>query len=61
MPIALIIQIIEALAALAPQLPEAVTLVQQGISILNAGSVTPEQEAAARAALDAVRAKVDAA
>jgi hypothetical protein len=60
-PIALILEIIQALVALAPQVTEVLTLGQSAVSILEAGTVTPEQEAAIRAQLDAVKALIDAA
>lgn len=61
MPIALILEIIQALAAFAPQIPQVVSLVESATGILQAGSVTPEQEAAIRAQLDEVKAQIDAA
>ena len=61
MPIALIIQIIEALAAFAPQVPQVVSLVESATGILQTGSVTPEQEQAIRNQLDEVKALIDAA
>jgi hypothetical protein len=61
MPVALIIAIVQAMAALAPQLPEVITLAESATRILNAGTVSAEDEAAIRAQLDAVRALIDAA
>jgi hypothetical protein len=61
MPIALIIEIIQALASLAPQIPEVVALVDSATSIVSSGAVTPAQEASARAALDAMKVAIDAA
>jgi hypothetical protein len=61
MPIALILEIIQALAALAPQIPEVVSLVQSASAAISTGTVTAEQEAAIRAQLDAVKALIDAA
>lgn len=61
MPIALIIEIVEAIAAFAPQIPEVVSLVQSATGILQTGTVSAEDEAMIRAQLDAVRAQIDAA
>lgn len=61
MPVALIIEIIQAILALAPQVPEVINLGRSAIDIAEAGSVTPEQEAEARSQLAAVRALIDAA
>lgn len=60
MPVALIIEIIQAILALAPQVPEVISLGQSAIDIAKSGSVTPEQEAEARSQLAAVRALIDA-
>lgn len=60
MPIALILEIVQALVALAPQIPEVVSLGASAVTILQAGAVTPEQEAAVRVQLDAVKAAIDA-
>ena len=61
MPIALILEIIQALAAFAPQIPEVIGLVESATGILQTGTVTAEQEAAIRTQLDAVKAQIDAA
>lgn len=61
MPIALIVEILQAIMTLAPQVPEIVALGESAVSIVQSGSVTPEQEAAIRAQLDAVKAQIDAA
>lgn len=61
MPIALLVEILNAILTLAPQVPEVVALGESAVSILKAGSVTPDQEAAIRAQLDAVKAAIDAA
>jgi hypothetical protein len=61
MPLAIVLEIIEALAALAPQIPEVVSLVEAARTIVVAGTVTAGQEAAIRAQLDAVKAAIDAA
>jgi hypothetical protein len=61
MPTALIIEIINAIVALAPQVPEVIALGQSAVSILSAGAVTPEEEASIRAQLDAVKGLIDAA
>ena len=60
MPVALIVEIIQAMIALAPSVPEIVALGQSAVAIAQAGTVTPEQEAAIRAQLDAVKAAIDA-
>jgi hypothetical protein len=61
MPIALILEIIQALVALAPQVTEVLTLGQSAVNILQSGTVTPEEEAAIRTQLDQVKALIDAA
>lgn len=61
MPVALLVEIIQALLVLAPQIPEVVALGESAVSIIQAGSVSPEEEAAIRAQLDAVKAAIDAA
>lgn len=58
---AIVITVIEALLAAAPQVPSLITAAEQAIGILRTGSVTPEQEAAIRQALDQVKAEIDAA
>jgi hypothetical protein len=58
MPI--LLAIISALAALAPQIPEIVTLVQTAADIASTGVATPEQEAQVRALLDQMHAAIDA-
>lgn len=60
MPVALIIEIVEAIASFAPQIPEIASLVGSAKDALTTGTVTPEQEAAIRAQLDAVKAQIDA-
>lgn len=61
MPVALIVEILQAIIALAPQIPEILELGSSAVSIMRTGTVTPEQEAGIRAQLDAVKAKIDAA
>jgi len=61
MPIALIVEIIQAIAALAPQVPEVVSLAESAIGIVQTGTVTPDQEALIRSQLDAIKAQIDAA
>jgi hypothetical protein len=61
MPVALILEIIQAAMALAPQIPEVVSLLQSAAGIVQTGTVTPTQEAAIRVQLDAVKAQIDAA
>jgi hypothetical protein len=59
MPIALVVEIINALIAAAPQLPEVIALGEAAIGIVQTGVVTPEQEASIRTQLDQVKALVD--
>jgi hypothetical protein len=61
MPIALIVEMIQAILAVTPAIPEVIALGQSVVSILQTGSVTPDQEASIRAELDAVKALIDAA
>jgi hypothetical protein len=59
MPVALVVEIINALIAAAPQLPEVIALGEAAIGIVQTGVVTPEQEASIRTQLDQVKALVD--
>jgi hypothetical protein len=59
MPVALILEIIEAIASLAPQVPDVVSLVESAKSIIVSGTCTPDQEAAIRDQLDAVKSIID--
>jgi hypothetical protein len=59
MPIALIVEIINALVAAAPQIPEVISLGEAAVGIVKTGVVTPQQEADIRTQLDAVKALVD--
>lgn len=61
MAIALLIEILQALAVLAKEAPQAVVLVDSAVKILTVGVVTSAQEAEIRAQLDEVRAAIDAA
>jgi hypothetical protein len=61
MAAALVIEIIQALVALAPQLPEVIALGESAIAIMQTGIVTPAQEALIRGQLDAAKAAIDAA
>jgi len=61
MPVALILELIQALAALAPQVPAVLDLLTAANAIVTTGAVTPEQEAEARAAIDAAKASIDTA
>jgi hypothetical protein len=61
MPIALIVEMIQAILALAPSIPEVIALGESAIGIVQTGSVTPDQEASIRSQLDAVKALIDAA
>jgi len=59
MPVATIIALIEALASLAPKLPELVQAVETAVALLKSGAApTAEQQAAIDAALDAANAAV---
>lgn len=57
--VALILEIIQAIAALAPQIPEVASLVQSVTNIVQTGTVSPQDEAAIRAQLDDVKALID--
>lgn len=61
MPTALILEIIAALAALAPQIPEVAALVQSVEGIVQTGTVSIADELAIRGQLDAVKGLIDAA
>lgn len=56
---AIIIEVIQALMAAIPQIPSLVSAAEDAIGIAQTGSVTPEQEAAIRAKLDAVKQQID--
>lgn len=58
MPIALLIELIQAFATLAPALAAAG---QEAVQILQSGTATPDQETTIRSQLDAVKAQIDAA
>lgn len=60
MAIALLIEILQALAVLAKEAPQAVVLADSAVTILTLGTVTPEHEASIRAELDRVKAAIDA-
>jgi hypothetical protein len=57
----LLVEIIQAMLALMPQIPEVLALGESAIGIAQSGVVSPEQEIAIRAQLDAVRKLIDAA
>lgn len=61
MPIALILEILQAIQAAEFAGPQIVALAQSGIDIVTSGTVTPDQEATIRSQLDAVKALIDAA
>jgi hypothetical protein len=62
MSAASIIAIINALLALAPQIPELIAGVQTAVGLLESGNApTPEEQASIDAALDAAHAKANAA
>ena len=61
MPLALILEILQAIQALSVTIPQVSALAQSGLEIAKSGTITPEQEAAIRAQLDAVKAEIDAA
>lgn len=56
---AIVIEVLEALMAAIPQIPNLVSAAEDAIGIARTGSVTPEQEAAIRAKLDAIKQQVD--
>lgn len=61
MPVELIVEILQAIIALAPDIPEVLELGAAAVNILKTGTVTAQQEASIRAQLDAIKAKIDAA
>lgn len=61
MPTALVIEIINAILGLAPQIPGVLALGKSAIGIISSGTVTPEEEVSIRAQLDQVKALIDAA
>lgn len=61
MPLALILEILQAIQALSVTIPQVSALAQNGIDIANSGTITAYQEAEIRAQLDAVKAEIDAA
>ncbi len=61
MPTELLVAMIQAIIALAPDIPEVLEIGASMVNIMKTGTVTVEQEAAIRAQLDAVKAKIDAA
>jgi hypothetical protein len=61
MPIQLLIEIINALLVLSPQIPAIVSLGESAVNILKTGSVSPEDEARIRSELDDVKRQIDAA
>jgi len=61
MPLALILELLEAMVALAKDLPDVIALGQSAMSILQSGVVTDSQEATIRAQLDAAKAAIDVA
>lgn len=61
MAIALLIEILQALAVLAKEAPQAVVLADSAVAILKLGTVTPAEEARIRSELDAIKAAIDAA
>lgn len=62
MPVATLIALIEALAALAPQIPALIQAVETAVTLLQSGAApTAEQQAQIDAALDAANAAIQAA
>lgn len=59
MAIALLIEILQAVAALADGAPQIIALTESAVAILKLGTVTAAQEAEIRARLDEVRAAID--
>lgn len=60
-PTDLLVDIMNAAATLAAGAPEIVSLLDSAVTILKTGVVTPEQEAAIRAQLNATKTAIDAA
>ncbi len=56
----LLVEILQTIVALAPQIPDVIALAESALGIIRTGIVTPEQEADIRAQLDAVKAQIDA-
>lgn len=56
---AIVIEVIQALMAVVPQIPGLISAAEDAIGIAQSGSVTPEQEAAIRAKLDDVKNQID--
>ena len=61
MPLALILEILQAIQALSVTIPQVSALAQSGLEIAKSGTITAYQEAEIRAQLDAVKAEIDAA
>jgi hypothetical protein len=61
MPLALILEILQAISALTSDLPEVIALVESATGIIKSGVVTDSQEATIRAQLDAAKAAIDVA
>jgi hypothetical protein len=61
MPAELLIAIIQAIVALAPQIPQVLSLGESAVRIASTGTVTLEEEGIIRAQLDAVKLLIDAA
>jgi hypothetical protein len=61
MPTALVIEIINALLGVAPQIPGVLALGKSAIGIIASGTVTPDEEVSIRAQLDQVKSLIDAA
>lgn len=60
-PVTLTVDILEAAAALAANLPDVVRQIRSAIGIIQTGTVTEEQEQAIRAELDAIKQRIDTA
>jgi hypothetical protein len=60
MPLALILEILQAIAALSANLPQVIALVDSATKIISSGVVTDAEESAVRAQLDAVKLQIDA-
>ncbi len=61
LPTALVTEIITAILGVAPQIPSVLALGKSVISIIENGTVSPEEEASIRAQLDQIKSLIDAA
>jgi hypothetical protein len=59
MPTALLIEILSGIVTVTTQWPEVTSLLDDAVSLIRTGSVTPEQEASIRAKLDLMKLQID--